>query len=299
MGFEAILTSTVGESKARQQLADELLVRLLLWSRSPPKGARALTPPSFVSILHLQRSVYLPFSKWSAAHSTRIHQSQETVEKVLISWEHEKSIVEKLREVYGEKCRWLDEVEDELEFVRGREALMRSTSNSGIDSGDEEKRGNQARGGSGGGGGVVLPPRPFEIDQQSDSTVPLSPSTSSRSVRFNRHAKNDEDQGSEDGSLPPIDNGYEQDGFIDRTGATGGSVVAALGRALTVRRNRATSGEKEKQTGNASSAVIEGEAGDREGGWKVEKLMEDKKVKAALDFSKTKSVLVSFYRSPS
>ena len=136
-------------------------------------------------------------------------------------------------------------------------------------------------GGGIGGVGAVLPPRPFEIDQNETST-PLSPSRSA--IRFNRHSKTDEDQGSDDGTLPPIDNGHE-DGFIDRTGATGGSVVAALGRALTVRRNRNTSNK------SIDSAVTKEE---EEGSWKVDKLMEDKNVKAALDFSKTKSVYSLF-----
>jgi hypothetical protein len=84
--------------------------------------------------------------------------------------------------------------------------------------------------------------------------------------------------------LPPIDNGHEE-GFIDRSGATGGSVVAALGRALTVRRNRNASNDK-----LAKESVVGGGETGEEGaaGWKVEKLMEDKNVKAALDFSKTK-----------
>ncbi|GAA5949780.1 hypothetical protein JCM3765_007687 [Sporobolomyces pararoseus] len=239
MGYEALLTSAVGESRYRQYLADELM-----------------------------RSVYLPFSKWSSSHSARINQSKQTVEQVLQEWEKTKSVVEKSREVYGEKCRWLDEVEDELEFVRGREALLETSSNA-----------------SGGGGGAVLPPRPFEIDQNETST-PLSPS---KSIRFGRHSKTDEDQGSDDGTLPPIDNGNE-DGFIDRTGATGGSVVAALGRALTVRRNKNTSNKSTESAGPKE---------EEEGSWKVEKLMEDKNVKAALDFSKTKfSTLLSKVAGP-
>ncbi|GAA5899161.1 GTPase-activating protein RGD2 [Sporobolomyces salmoneus] len=270
MGFEAILTSLVGESKSRHQLADELM-----------------------------RSVYLPFSKWSTSHSQRIHQSRETVEKVLIEWEKSKSVVERSREVYGEKCRVLDETEDELEFVRGREALLRSTTsaNSGAGGGGEEEEKSQS-----GGGGIVLPPRPFEIDQN-DSSTPLSPSTSSTSLarslstRFNRHAKTDEEQGSDDGTLPPIDNGDDSqggEGFIDRSGATGGSVVAALGRALTVRRNK-NGGAKNESTKEEGHEAEE----STNTTWKVEKLMDEKNVKAALDFSKTKfSSLLSKVAGP-
>lgn len=153
-------------------------------------------------------------------------------------------------------------MEDELEFVRGREALLSTTE------------------------GEKLPPRPFETDGNPTSlplppTSPNSTPTRSRSIRFTR-TKKEEGEGSDDGELPPIDNGEDEEGFIDRSGATGGSVVAALGRALTVRGKRlGGSGRGEK------ASEGEKEEGEEEG-WKVEKLMEDKNVKAAMEFSKTK-----------
>jgi len=148
--------------------------------------------------------------------------------------------------------------------------------------------------GSNGQGDKSLPPRPFEVDGNPTS-LPLPPNspnfttttTRTRSIRFMRGEKDEE--GSEDGEsekLPPIDNGYEEEGFIDRTGATGGSVVSALGRALTVRGKRLVgSGRGER---GVSSEGEEKEQGHEGEGWKVEKIMEDKNVKAAMEFSKTK-----------
>ncbi|GAA5923312.1 GTPase-activating protein RGD2 [Sporobolomyces koalae] len=247
MAFEATLTSLVGESKLRQRTADEL-----------------------------NHAVYQPFSRWSAAHESRIESSRTQVEQALVAWEKEKATVEKWRETYGDKCRQLDELEDELEFVRGKEALMRSVSSAGeasSGSGDEVRKVAP----------VVLPPRPFEIDQNNTS-LPLTPSKSTAALGLNRKKRPDQDgEGSDDG-LFPIDHGDEDEDFIDRSGATGGSVVAALGRALTVRRNRAASQSRPE---SASTDARTGE-GSGEQGWKVEKLMEDKNVKAALDFSKTK-----------
>ncbi|GAA6020318.1 hypothetical protein JCM11491_005328 [Sporobolomyces phaffii] len=274
MGFEALLTSTVGESKARHRLADELM-----------------------------RSVYLPFSKWSSAHSTRIHQSRQTVERVLVEWEREKQVVDKAKQLYGDKSRWLDQVEDEMEFVRGREALLKATSRASDETASISSASSHRDEAQSGGGGIVLPPRPFEIDQNDTSNPLLSPVNRSRTIRFNRHSKTDDDQGSDDGTLPPIDNGHE-DGFIDRSGATGGSVVAALGRALTVRRNRnATPGDRVAKEGAAAGGEValgeQSGASDSSNAWKVDKLMEDKNVKAALDFSKTKfSSLLSKVAGP-
>lgn len=153
---------------------------------------------------------------------------------------------------------------------------------------------------SNGQGDKSLPPRPFEVDGNPTS-LPLPPNspnstttpTRSRSIRFMRGEKDEE--GSEDGEfekLPPIDNGYEEEGFIDRTGATGGSVVSALGRALTVRGKRLV-GSARGERGVSGEGEKEGDEKEKEKGlegegWKVEKIMEDKNVKAAMEFSKTK-----------
>ncbi|GAA5958118.1 hypothetical protein JCM21900_002917 [Sporobolomyces salmonicolor] len=238
IGFEALLTSSVGEAKARQALADDLM-----------------------------HSICLPFSAWSTSHTGRIRSSRSTIESALQSWEKQKALVAKLREVYGESCRQADEIEDELEFVRGREALSAGT-------GDDAGKGRE---------GVVLPPRPFEIDDKA-MAQPRSRTSSARST-----STKDEDDQSEDG-LSSIDHGDADDhSLLDRSGATGGSVVAALGRALTVRKQRDAPQSSSMSSAGSGTDREEGATPDSPGQWnRVEKLMEDRNVKAAFDFSKTK-----------
>ncbi|CEQ38565.1 SPOSA6832_00007, partial [Sporobolomyces salmonicolor] len=238
IGFEALLTSSVGEAKARQALADDLM-----------------------------HSIYLPFSAWSTSHTGRIRSSRSTIESALQSWEKQKALVAKLREVYGESCRQADEIEDELEFVRGREALSAGT-------GDDAGKGRE---------GVVLPPRPFEIDDKA-MAQPRSRTSSARST-----STKDEDDQSEDG-LSSIDHGDADDhSLLDRSGATGGSVVAALGRALTLRKQRDAPQSLSMSSAGSGADREEGATPDSPGQWnRVEKLMEDRNVKAAFDFSKTK-----------
>lgn len=55
MGLEALLSSAVQESRARQQLADEL-----------------------------QRSIAIPFEEWSEAHKGRIRSSKALIESHLM-----------------------------------------------------------------------------------------------------------------------------------------------------------------------------------------------------------------------
>lgn len=207
----------------------------------------------------------------------------------LLEFEQEKLELVRKRLIYTEKCQLLDQIEDELEFVRGKQALidmgLHVVRGGGTTTTSEERKGQ-------GQGTISLPPRPFEIDDQNSTSLPLGNPTIRKGSTLgglNRHARKDSDQGSQDGTLPPIDNGDTkgegEDSLIDRSGSTGGSVVAALGRALTVRRrnNNNTDNtpitDKSKPVNNTTE-----QEDDEEGeGW-----MEDKKVKAALDFSKTK-----------
>lgn len=209
----------------------------------------------------------------------------------MVEWEKSKLELDKVRQVYVDHSRRLDELEDELDFVRGRDALLRSTTAATTDESDREQT-QGARSVPSAEGAVVLPPRPFEIDEKESPPSAAAARGGAFSIGFNRHAKTDDDQGSDDGTLPPIDNGREEEGFIDRSGATGGSVVAALGRALTVKRDRTSAAKppRNRDVSSSSSQTTEGAPlpSSSTPSWQVEKFMEDRNVKAALDFSKTK-----------
>jgi hypothetical protein len=208
----------------------------------------------------------------------------------LLEFEQEKLELDRKRLIYIEKCQFLDQIEDELEFVRGKQALidmgLHVVRGGGTETTTSEERKGQGQ------GTISLPPRPFEIDDENSTSLPTTTSTLLRGGSIlgglNRHARKDSDQGSEDGTLPPIDNGdypkgEGEDSLIDRSGSTGGSVVAALGRALTVRRRNNTNTDTPITDKSKVNNTTEHEDDEEGEGW-----MEDKKVKAALDFSKTK-----------
>ncbi|BGP21256.1 rho GTPase-activating protein [Rhodotorula toruloides] len=213
MGFEALLTAAVGEARARKALADDL-----------------------------QRTIIAPFSSWSASHTSRLSASRQTLFSHLIAYETALSHVQRLKTSYTDACRTADEVEDEWNFVRGKEEL-----------------------------GGKWAPRPDEVDEAP---------TAGRRLRRNAEEGEDDEKGD------------DEEGLVGRSGATGGSVFGALGRALTVRRtgaNRSTrTPAQETEKGDdvegppVVSPVLE-EAKERIG-----KVLETREVKAGLDWSKNK-----------
>ncbi|BGO99032.1 Rho-GTPase-activating protein RGD2 [Rhodotorula toruloides] len=213
MGFEALLTAAVGEARARKALADDL-----------------------------QRTIIAPFSSWSASHTSRLSASRQTLFSHLTAYETALSHVQRLKTSYTDACRTADEVEDEWNFVRGKEEL-----------------------------GGKWAPRPDEVDEAPAAT---------------RRARKNAEEGEDD------EEGDEEEGLVGRSGATGGSVLGALGRALTVRRTgagrsaRAPVQETEKGEVEEGAAVVSPvleEAKERIG-----KVLETREVKAGLDWSKNK-----------
>ncbi|CDR47324.1 RHTO0S14e02168g1_1 [Rhodotorula toruloides] len=213
MGFEALLTAAVGEARARKALADDL-----------------------------QRTIIAPFSSWSASHTSRLSASRQTLFSHLTAYETALSHVQRLKTSYTDACRTADEVEDEWNFVRGKEEL-----------------------------GGKWAPRPDEVDE-----APAA----SRRVRRNAEEGEDDEKGD------------DEEGLVGRSGATGGSVLGALGRALTVRRTgagrsaRAPAQEQKKDEDDEGAAVVSPvleEAKERIG-----KVLETREVKAGLDWSKNK-----------
>ncbi|BGP28401.1 Rho-GTPase-activating protein 8 [Rhodotorula toruloides] len=114
-------------------------------------------------------------------------------------------------------------------------------------------------------------PRPDEVDEAPAAI---------------RRARRNAEEGEDD------EKGDEEEGLVGRSGATGGSVLGALGRALTVRRTgagrstRAAAQEAEKDEDGEGAAVVSPvleEAKERIG-----KVLETREVKAGLDWSKNK-----------
>ncbi|GJN92015.1 hypothetical protein Rhopal_005043-T1 [Rhodotorula paludigena] len=89
MAFEALLTQSVSEARARQALADDL-----------------------------DRTILTPFSAWSLSHAGRIRSSRAAIERALVPWERKRADVERLKATYDDACRAADLVEDEFNFVR-------------------------------------------------------------------------------------------------------------------------------------------------------------------------------------
>ncbi|GAA5891934.1 hypothetical protein JCM8208_002943 [Rhodotorula glutinis] len=94
IGFEALLTQSVNEGRARQALADDL-----------------------------QRSILTPFSTWSTSHAGRVRSSRAQVETALTAWERKRTVVEQSKATYDDACRISAQLEDELSFSRAQGEL--------------------------------------------------------------------------------------------------------------------------------------------------------------------------------
>ncbi|TNY23812.1 hypothetical protein DMC30DRAFT_413929 [Rhodotorula diobovata] len=94
IGFEALLTQSVNEGRARQALADDL-----------------------------QRSILTPFSAWSLSHAGRVRSSRAQVETALTAWERKRAQVDHLKATYDDACRIAAQVEDEVNFSRAQGEL--------------------------------------------------------------------------------------------------------------------------------------------------------------------------------
>ncbi|GAA6055536.1 hypothetical protein JCM3770_006775 [Rhodotorula araucariae] len=91
IGFEALLTQSVNEARARQALAAEL-----------------------------QRTILTPFSSWSLSHAGRIRSSRAQVEAALAAWERKRSVAEQTKAAYDDACRAAALVEDDVNFSRAQ-----------------------------------------------------------------------------------------------------------------------------------------------------------------------------------
>ncbi|KPV77972.1 uncharacterized protein RHOBADRAFT_50496 [Rhodotorula graminis WP1] len=94
IGFEALLTQSVNEGRARQALADDL-----------------------------QRSILTPFSTWSTSHAGRVRSSRAQVDTALTAWERKRAAVEQAKATYDDACRVSAQLEDELSFSRAQGEL--------------------------------------------------------------------------------------------------------------------------------------------------------------------------------
>ncbi|GAA5846868.1 hypothetical protein JCM9279_004472 [Rhodotorula babjevae] len=94
IGFEALLTQSVNEGRARQALADDL-----------------------------QRSILTPFSTWSTSHAGRVRSSRAQVDTALTAWERKRVVVEQTKATYDDACRISAQLEDELSFSRAQGEL--------------------------------------------------------------------------------------------------------------------------------------------------------------------------------
>ncbi|BGP12304.1 hypothetical protein JCM10213_006628 [Rhodosporidiobolus nylandii] len=250
MGFEAVLTSAVGEAKARQALAEDLT-----------------------------RNIVHPFRSWSHSHASRISTSHTSLSTSLTAWEKQKSLVERIKTAYDDACRHADSVEDELNFSRAR--VEAEAERERVRERERTLSGGSV--GSRGRGEAELPPRPEEVDALEARVRKQEEKKGTR----------DDDEQSEDG-LPPLD---DDDGLLPHSGATGGSVIGALGRAFSVRRpaaaaslrpsGAASPGEKDK----SGEEEKEGEAGHKaveQARERIKALAESEELKKGVEWSKTK-----------
>lgn len=208
----------MGESRARLQLADDLIVSSSLRLSPRPQ----LTPAS----AHTQRSIATPFEAWSASHSGRIASSRALVESHLITYEKQHSHVLKLKSQYDDACRLADQAEDELNFSRASASHSPSLASSQPS--------------------TPLPAAPAVVPASVPSPPPPTAEEKGKSKELPPVVPSKErDDNDEDGSLDGIDNGSDDDDtVIPRSGLVGGagSLTSALGRALTTVRRKAPAG---------------------------------------------------------
>lgn len=111
-----------------------------------------------------------------------------------------------------------------------------------------------------------------------------------------QRARGADDDGDDDGKAIRDDaDGDEDEGLIGRSGATGGSVFGALGRALTVRRTGSTKARpgRRREGEQAGPANEDHDDGDASTGLHLPAglhlpTIDANEVKAGLDWSKTK-----------
>lgn len=165
------------------------------------------------------------------------------------AYEHSLAATRKSKVVYDEACRLADAAEDELAFSGGASATERSP---------------------------LSPASPgsvpaFRLDKgKQRGTAPLTISIRSDSP-----------------DAAGYDSEEEEEGLVGRSGATGGSLVGALGRAFTVKR---------KQLADATAAVTSPVSASSDG---PAKLLQDPRVEEAVEWSKSRfSELLSRVAGP-
>ncbi|GAA5883607.1 hypothetical protein JCM3774_002111 [Rhodotorula dairenensis] len=232
----------------------------------------------------LESTILVPFSSWSASHAARISTSRTTLFAALESYEAQHALVTRLKAAYDTACRASDLAEDEYNFVTARDEL----------------------------GSAHVPPRPDDLpdhlpdaaDNDDDKPLGLGREPESGTgfglAGRRRGAIEEEDSARAARLIRDDADGEQDEGLIGRSGATGGSVLGALGRALSVRARSTRTGTG---TGAGSGAPAAAAAAAEQGLDSAErKKREDsvtgtglhlptidaQEVKAGLDWSKNK-----------
>ncbi|KAI5476919.1 Rho GTPase-activating protein [Pseudohyphozyma bogoriensis] len=191
----------------------------------------------------LIRSIAAPFDEWSESHKGRIRSSRTLVDSHLSGYEKKFNEVTKLKHQYDEACRTADAMEDELAFSR---AHPTSASPS-----------------------PISPPTSSPQTPLKDSPLPASPTAAAAAPAPAMERQNSEG---------PDDDDDDDKTLVGRSGATGGSLTAALGRAFTVRRGgRGASKEEGAKDGKELPAKP-----------LINEFIADPNVAAAMDWSKSR-----------
>jgi hypothetical protein len=66
---------------------------------------------------NIRELVVSPFSKWAEGHEYRVNQSHDELYRRLKSYDRQKDTVKKLRDIYFNKCRQMEDVQEENKFA--------------------------------------------------------------------------------------------------------------------------------------------------------------------------------------
>ncbi|KAM0753052.1 hypothetical protein T439DRAFT_378788 [Meredithblackwellia eburnea MCA 4105] len=220
----------------------------------------------------LIKSIVKPFEDWSEAHKGRIRSSRALIESHLVAYEKKYVEVQTLKTKYDEACRNADSAEDELAFLKG--SIPNSTTSPTSPSAPVPVS-------------TATPPRPLGLSSKATTTASTPPPPPAKK-------KSNDGENTED-SLPSIEDDDEDDKtLVDRSGATGGSITAALGRAFTVRRKQLVAAAREvtqqaaaiPSTPPPAGGAAASPAGGKESPSTIS-FANDPNVGAALDWSKS------------
>ncbi|KAM0793656.1 hypothetical protein ACM66B_001087 [Microbotryomycetes sp. NB124-2] len=196
--YEAVSNAETTEARARAQLADDLI-----------------------------RSIADPFEQWNEAHSGRIQSSRSFVEAHLTAWEKAHSGIHKHKQHYDDACRALDQLEDEMAYLKGpAKTESRSTSSAPDKTNGHASAPSQSE-------AVTATEKLATVEDNNEAQSPAPPTAAK--VEHASKVDADDDARSEDGGNVEHD---DDDTIIPRSGLVGGAsaITSALGRAFTVRR---------------------------------------------------------------